>query len=538
MSILVVAIIFRWVNELQGSPRFKFRADFPSHSSMNAHLLLKDAKADTLKQALGICTDTGKERFDSLFSKNLLTNESALLERQAALFAYKQKSPEVHSLHTSFFQEVQTLEPTLQTVLKPSSLEKESMEQILFSKYPHFQIFNTIPFLLLCVSLWKQYIVPLLAVFMPIFFFIIPFLTMKYYYSLPIDLGQYTKIFCVTLGIPASFEHLQWKQTFQLLFTSISIGQSIYQPIQTSYHIQSIDKDLKEKANALLRLKCIFETMYPDKKELLEDLTGDDSYRSFASGWDFPYRIQLALWMIGDLEVIHRIALHPALQRVKFHRKKFVKMVSLVNPLLETTTPISFSLTPKRSHCLMTGPNGGGKSTVLRCIVLNLVFAQTLGVCFGTDTGTYSLHPFDWIQSGLQLQDLPGQLSMFEREVDFASQALHRARKYPTKRGLLLFDELFHSTNPPDGERTARIFLEQIWKFPCMSSFISTHVFSLAESSPNHIQKLCVPAEKKEDGTLHFTYRLQHGICRVSSVDLVLQKRGFFPPGKPEKVKE
>jgi DNA mismatch repair ATPase MutS len=127
---------------------------------------------------------------------------------------------------------------------------------------------------------------------------------------------------------------------------------------------------------------------------------------------------------------------------------------------------------------------------------------------------------------------------MFEREVDFASQALHRARKYPTKRGLLLFDELFHSTNPPDGERTARIFLEQIWKFPCMSSFISTHVFSLAESSPNHIQKLCVPAEKKEDGTLHFTYRLQHGICRVSSVDLVLQKRGFFPPGKPEKVKE
>jgi DNA mismatch repair ATPase MutS len=241
--------------------------------------------------------------------------------------------------------------------------------------------------------------------------------------------------------------------------------------------------------------------------------------------------------MIGDMEVIHRIALHPSLQPVSFHQKKYVKMVQLVNPLIDTATPISYQLTPKRSHCLMTGPNGGGKSTVLRCILLNLVFAQTLGVCFGTSSGTYSLHPFDWIQSGLQLQDLPGQLSMFEREVEFASQALHKARLYPKQRGLVLFDELFHSTNPPDGERTAHIFLKQVWSFRHMSSFISTHVFSLAESSPSHIQKLCVPAALK-DGKLQFTYRLQHGICKVSSVDLVLKKRGFFPPGKPEVVKE
>jgi hypothetical protein len=504
---------------------------------MNTPSLLKDAKADTLKQALGIQTQSAAERFDILFSKDLLTNQTSLVERQKVLFDYKKKDSSIHSLHNSLFEQVQTIEPILKTIVGPSSLEKESMEQILFSKNPHLQILNTIPFLLLCVSLWKQYIVPFLAVCMPIFFFIIPFLTMRYYYNLPIDFGQYIKIFCVTLGIPASFEHLQWKQTFQMLFTSISIGQSIYQPIQTSFHIQTIDKELQEKTKALLQLKSIFETLYPEKIELLEDFSDEDSYRSFASGWDFPYRIQLALWMIGDMEVIHRIALHPSLQPVSFHQKKYVKMVQLVNPLIDTATPISYQLTPKRSHCLMTGPNGGGKSTVLRCILLNLVFAQTLGVCFGTSSGTYSLHPFDWIQSGLQLQDLPGQLSMFEREVEFASQALHKARLYPKQRGLVLFDELFHSTNPPDGERTAHIFLKQVWSFRHMSSFISTHVFSLAESSPSHIQKLCVPATLK-DGKLQFTYRLQHGICKVSSVDLVLKKRGFFPPGKPEVVKE
>lgn len=505
---------------------------------MNPQALLKDAKADTLKEALGIQTRSAAERFDALFSKQLLTDKKILNQRQQTLLNYKKQSTDIHLLHESLFKKIKDIEPILQTILNPSSLEKESMEQILFSKNEHLQILNTIPFLLLCVSLWKQFVVPLLAVLMPLFFFIVPYFTMRYYYNLPIDLTSYTKIFCVTLGIPPSLEHLQWKQTFQLLFTSISIGQSIYQPMQTSFHIQSIDKELQSKTKALLQLKSIYETMFPEKKELLEDFTESDTYLSFASGWDFPYRIQLALWSIGDLEVIHAIALHRAIKPVQFHQKKFVKMVDLVNPLLESTTPVSFVLTPKRSHCLVTGPNGGGKSTVLRCILLNIVFAQTLGVCFGTSSGTYSLHPFDWIQSGLQLQDLPGQLSMFEREVEFSSQALSKARKYANKRGLLLFDELFHSTNPPDGERTATLFLTQIWSFPQMSSFISTHVFSLAESSPDSVQKLCVPAIQNKDGSLHFTYRLQTGICKVSSVDIVLKKRGFFPPGKPEVVKE
>ena len=75
-------------------------------------------------------------------------------------------------------------------------------------------------------------------------------------------------------------------------------------------------------------------------------------------------------------------------------------------------------------------------------------------------------------------------------------------------------------------------------KFPHLTTLISTHVFPLAETAPPFVQRLCVPAEKGVDGALKFSYRLQPGICRVSSVDLVLQKCGFFPPGKPPREKE
>jgi hypothetical protein len=504
---------------------------------MDTKSLLEDVRADSLKEVLEFKTKCGAERFDSLFSKRITTNIQELQSRQKTILEYKQSKKQC-LVNSALFGELERIEPTLQTILQPSSLEKESMEQILFSKNEHIQIFNTIPFFLMIISFWKQFVVPVLAICMPLFFFLAPYFTMKYYYSLPLSFSDYTKIFCVTLGVPSSLENLQWKQSFQLLFTSISLGQSIYQPIQTSFHVQTIDKDLQEKSRALLQLKSIFETMFPEKSTLLEDIQPDDPYRSFAAAWDLPYRIQIALWMIGDMEVIHRLALCPSIQAVQYQRKGSVKMTYLLNPLLKEAKPISFVLTPRRSHCLVTGPNGGGKSTVLRCILLNILFAQTVGVCFGEDHGTYILDPFDWIQSGLHLEDLPGKLSLFEREVQFASQALHHARKYPNQRGLLLFDELFHSTNPPDGERTARIFLEQIWQFSRLSSMISTHVFSLAESSPKEIQKLCVPAKQDEKGKIQFTYALQNGICKVSSVDLVLEKCGFFPPGKPEVGKE
>jgi DNA mismatch repair ATPase MutS len=105
---------------------------------------------------------------------------------------------------------------------------------------------------------------------------------------------------------------------------------------------------------------------------------------------------------------------------------------------------------------------------------------------------------------------------------------LKRAKQRPTETGLVLFDELFHSTNPPDGSRTAKLFLDQIWNQHNILSVISTHVFEIAKTSPESVERLCVPAYKKENGDLEFTYTLQRGICEVSSVDTILKEKGLL----------
>jgi DNA mismatch repair ATPase MutS len=171
-----------------------------------------------------------------------------------------------------------------------------------------------------------------------------------------------------------------------------------------------------------------------------------------------------------------------------------------------------------QNHAILTGPNRGGKSSILRGILFNVRLAHCFGASFAAKT---QLSHFTWIADGLALNDLPGEVSMFEREVAFAESILSKE----DGKGLVIYDELFHSTNPPDAIRTSEAFCSQLWKKQHCLSIVSTHVYSLARSAPTSLVKpLCVASWKHSDGSYTFSYALKHGICEVSSVDLLLQQ--------------
>jgi DNA mismatch repair ATPase MutS len=113
---------------------------------------------------------------------------------------------------------------------------------------------------------------------------------------------------------------------------------------------------------------------------------------------------------------------------------------------------------------------------------------------------------------------------MFETEVWFAANLLNR--KSARGPGLVVYDELFHSTNPPDGIRTAEIFLKRLWQKSNIVSIVSTHVFSLIDGSPDSVQKLCCNATEK-DGKVFFNYKVNNGVCMVSSVKNIWERFGL-----------
>jgi DNA mismatch repair ATPase MutS len=166
----------------------------------------------------------------------------------------------------------------------------------------------------------------------------------------------------------------------------------------------------------------------------------------------------------------------------------------------------------------LSGPNGGGKSSFLRGLLQTILFSQSFGYAIG-DSIHYS--PFDYIFSGLHLQDIPGQKSLFEKEVCFARDILYYNN--PAYKGLVLFDEIFHSTNPPDGIRTANEFLNKLYTYNHVASIISTHVFEIIEQSPSFVKKICVNAHR-ENNILYYDYKISNGICKESSVTEIWKK--------------
>lgn len=173
--------------------------------------------------------------------------------------------------------------------------------------------------------------------------------------------------------------------------------------------------------------------------------------------------------------------------------------------LLQNFHDLRIQTEPKRSdlnlvqHSLLTGPNRGGKSSALRGILQQVLLGQTLGFTYRA-LGSWT--PFGWIHTRLKSSDSAGKESLFEMEVRKASTMLRHAQR-SKRTGLILIDELFHSTNPPDAETSARIFLQQLWVLPNVKSVVSTHIFTLCEELHDKVEALCCPAHESEDGQIH-----------------------------------
>lgn len=499
---------------------------------MNIESILRESRAELLLEPLGFQTEAGKAQFQKQI--RLMTSNQGILQRRQDTISTMRSQLQKEDKMKDLFTELQTIEPDLHVFFTKTEVEKNSYEQLLFSGWKPLQILNTVPFALLFLAIFKQYIVPALAVCTPLFMIVMPYIFLKYWYNLPITTNQYTQIVFGMFGLQ-SFDMKNPRALFQGALTVFSIGQSIYQPIQNALHLQTVHQELMKKAISAQRFVQIVSELHeilPSQYRIqnpLSEVEHQDIHRLFALLWDEPCRLRLALQYVGDCEVIYRFAKQETLKPVRFVREitLCLDIHDGIDPFVKNSIPFSLRFY-KSHHAILTGPNRGGKSSVLRSTLLSILLAQTFGFSYCTSDGYMRLRPFDWIATGLKLQDKPGSISMFESEVEFSVQILERAKETPDQIGFVLFDELFHSTNPPDGARTAEIFLQQLWQRNNVASFISTHVFDLAKQAPKTIQRLCVPAHLKENGSLQFTYTLQKGICEVSSVDEILKEKGLL----------
>lgn len=474
-------------------------------------------------------------RFSSLqqFVKTIDTNKSLQL---------------FQSLHV----QVNELEPLLRPA---TNVEKEGYEQVYFQGSPWSEL-NFLPFALMIMSVYKSYIVPSLGVCLPFISILLPYIFLNTFYNIPISLSQYMKLLWRmwngSLEMPKRPEDFltiqresapvpaaqQLKSLLQNSWTLFTVGQAIWHPIQQARHFMKLDKDCIRLGSAVVCVKGVALELWEQWKAWMPSWIGtwiplcpSDSRQAFAFALESPFWLRHTLRGLGRLEILLSLALRNDVVPAQFIRS--LKPVLMLKDFGDPSIPMesrivsSVALGTKGQHAILTGPNRGGKSSFLRGVLMNVVLAHSFGAAFAE---VAQMTHFTWIADGMRLDDKPGKQSMFEREVGFGSSVL----KKEGGLGLILYDELFHSTNPPDAIRTSELFCSKLWNKNNCLSIVSTHVYSLAHQAPKNIQKLCMGAWHR-DGKYIFSYTVQKGVCEVSSVDLLLKQFGLLPSAGSER---
>ena len=494
---------------------------------------------EALGTYLELATTAGREALEEKVDQ--WCSDRKRLKQQSYEFAILQRTlrgkPDLVGALDHQFSELRLLEPDLEALIsEPSELETEAFNELLFLKTWSTPL-NFVPFLLGFWALLRVYIFPGLAILMPLAMLIFPFILIRFVFNIPLTLGRYSSLISAifsgqvaSLFNPAAL--LQPEPStpfridiFQLMKTGVLIGtivQSFLQPYWTYLHLSSIDGIIVRKAAALRTFKDIYESVRAilgqhgfkmSKNPFAADI--QDDRQLVAVAHLHPVYLKVALKRLGAFEVLFRAANRSDVVPVQW--------LEASEPHLELEEAYDFRVAAKQrvpfsvnlSHALLTGPNRGGKSTTLRAVLSSCTLAHTYGFAFARAA---KLTPFGKLYTCLTPEDLPGEKSRFEREIEFTAQTLKHEKGF----AVVLLDELYHSTNPPDAERACKLYTERLWQRKNTLSLISTHLFEFVEGAPAAIQRLCCPASERKDGSIDYSYRLTEGVCRVSSVGELL----------------
>jgi hypothetical protein len=511
---------------------------------------------DSFGDWLGLQTKSAKKSFIKQLN-NWSDNEDKLVSKTHRFKRFKDalnshsvsnsNSKSTSDLYTEcnkIFTEVARIEKKLNTLLSnDSKLEKESYNELLFISHETLRPLNFIPFILSLWSLLRIYILPGLSLIVPILILISPYIILSIIFKAPITFHNY--IFILQTMISGNYSKLMTDSTSfstsdftispasllkQIGVIGISIVQGIIQPYWSYKHLSSIDNIISEHGKLIIEFRNLYQKLEFILKEHgftffkcpIPELNNerDATARAILESSYF----KLALKYIGSLEVMICLANKSEINPVNWVKPTNNRPTFIVKDTFDfkvsshTRKLISVDL-HNNQHALLTGPNKGGKSTVLRALAISALLAHT----YGCSPGTLTTTPFKEILLCLKPDDLPGSKSRFEREIEFTAKTLQTI--HPT---LVFIDELYHSTNPPDALRSCNIYSDKLWKKSNIISIISTHLFEFVDNSPSNIQKLCCLADIDVSGNIHFSYTLSNGVCKVSSVDELLKINGLL----------
>lgn len=188
--------------------------------------------------------------------------------------------------------------------------------------------------------------------------------------------------------------------------------------------------------------------------------------------------------------------------------KKILQFIHATHPLIEDCVPNSINL--KGKSAFITGSNMSGKSTFLRTVLINVLLAQTLYVCFAESFMVSIMQPFSCINID---DDLSKGSSYFFAEVEVIKKMTEQIPS--SSNNLFVIDEVFKGTNTVERISLAKAILNYLNNADNLV-IASSHDLELIDLLSSQFDMFYF-AETIQDDVLIFDHTIKPGFLKTTN---------------------
>ena len=210
----------------------------------------------------------------------------------------------------------------------------------------------------------------------------------------------------------------------------------------------------------------------------------------------------------------------------KFKKKNPIFRNTFYPPLMDGD-PIKNTISLDK-NIIVTGPNAAGKTTLLKCTVLNLLFTQQVGKGFYDKA---SLLPYDYIHCYLNIPDTSGRDSLFQAEARRCKNILTFIERFPDKKHFCIFDELYSGTNHYEAIGSAFAYLNYLSQNNNIRFMLTTHFIQLCSllKEVENMDNVHMETEIT-DNIPSYSYKVKKGISKIKGGICVLRQLNYPLP--------
>ncbi len=517
--------------------------------------VLRDLDLDSLTSALPTFTAAGKAALTERLSAPLrdpLELEKRQNQIRAIKSQIKKDGPKIRELRT----QLRDTEKAVLSVANAADDKRhaEYYTQIMWDPKSKFAWLNTLGWLNEAIVFFRTIFLPGLSVILPVFVFVAPLVFYNLILNEPLTMQGYFDL--LQTSIKKAMPSVLGKPRFagtggaleigeQFVHVAVSIamfGASIWNQVSAAINMRAVVDDMRLRADAVAKFAAAtVELGQILGISVVTPQLPADQLGVFGHAWNAPAQIEALMKVAGNLDMLAAVALTKRTCFPTFGSTKLV-MKDLFHPGVKPADRVYNSLTmdhaspEEKPHVLLTGPNRGGKSTLLKALGCSVLMAQTVGVVFARSA---ALPIFDNIITALAPQDIVGKLSLFEAEIEFAKDVKTLISSDKAGNTFLMMDEIFHGTNAHDGVEASQVFLDDLYKTKAaVFSVVSTHYMDLParygsdseKKQDARTQNLCMEAavDPNDPDRLVYSYMLKKGVNQFSSVREILRERGLI----------